>query len=116
MDGPLAGIRVLEVANWYAAPAGCGLMADLGADVIKVEPPGGEALRGYLGQGTESTYNFVFELPNRGKKGVTLNLGAPRAREVIGRLLGATDVFVTNLLPYRREKYGLTYEELIEHR
>ncbi len=116
MEGPLAGVRVLEVANWYAAPAGCALMADLGADVIKVEPPGGEALRGYLNQGIEMSYNFVFELPNRGKKGITLDLTAPRAREVIDRLLPATDVFVTNLLPYRREKYGLTYEELIEHR
>jgi len=116
MEGPLAGVRVLEVANWYAAPAGCALMADLGADVIKVEPPGGEALRGYLSQGIEMSYNFVFELPNRGKKGITLDLTAPRAREVIKRLLPATDVFVTNLLPYRREKYGLTYGELIEHR
>lgn len=117
MEGPLSGVRVLEVANWFAAPAGCALMADLGADVIKVEPPGGEALRGYLPQmGIDSPYNFVFELPNRGKKGMTLNLAAPKAREVLDRLLPGTDVFVTNLLPYRREKYGLTYGELIEQR
>jgi len=117
MEGPLAGVRVLEVANWFAAPAGCALMADLGADVIKIEPPGGEPLRGYLpAMGIDMPYNFVFELPNRGKKGMTLNLAAPGAREVIDRLLPGTDVFVTNLLPYRREKYGLTYEELIEHR
>jgi formyl-CoA transferase len=116
MEGPLAGVRVLEVANWYAAPAGCALMADLGADVIKVEPPGGEALRGFLTMGADLSYNFVFELPNRGKRGMTLNLAAPKAREVIDRLLPGTDVFVTNLLPYRREKYGLTYGELIEHR
>ena len=44
-DGPLAGIRVLEVANWLAAPAGCALLADAGADVIKVETPGGEPYR-----------------------------------------------------------------------
>jgi formyl-CoA transferase len=110
-------VRVLEVANWFAAPAGCGLMADLGAEVIKVEPPGGEPLRGYLpAMGIDMSYNFVFELPNRGKKGMTLNLAAPKAREVIDRLLPTTDVFVTNLLPHRREKYGLTYGELIEHR
>ena len=118
MDGPLTGIRVLEVANWLAAPAGCALLADFGAEVIKVEPPIGDPLRGYRQQAPkfDVPINFVFELPNRGKKGITLNLEAPKAREVIYRLMKDVDVFVTNLLPQRRERFGLTYPELIQHR
>jgi crotonobetainyl-CoA:carnitine CoA-transferase CaiB-like acyl-CoA transferase len=116
-DGPLAGIRVLEVANWLAAPAGCALLADAGADVIKVETPGGEPYRGYRGgAGAEFAYNPFFELDNRGKRGITLDLEKLQAREVIYRLVPSCDVFVTNLLAGRRERYGLTYEELKPHR
>jgi len=113
-EGPLAGIRVLEVANWLAAPAGCALLADAGADVIKVEPPSGDAYRGYRVQaaGYFAPFNFAFELDNRGKRGITLDLEQPSARDVIYRLAGGCDVFVTNLLAGRRERYGLTYEEL----
>ena len=116
-DGPLAGIRVLEVANWLAAPAGCALLADAGADVIKVETPGGEPYRGYGGgTGVNLPYNPFFELDNRGKRGITLDLEKPPAREVIYRLVAGCDVFVTNLLAGRRERYGLTYDALKAHR
>ena len=115
-EGPLAGIRVLEVANWLAAPAGCALLADAGADVIKVETPGGEPYRAYRGgTGAELPFNPYFELDNRGKRAITLNLENPAGRGVIYRLIGECDVFVTNLLSKRRERYGLTYEELKEH-
>jgi formyl-CoA transferase len=109
---------VLEVANWLAAPAGCALLADFGADVVKVEPAGGDAYRGYRPQaaGYQLSFNVGFELDNRGKRGMTLNLDQPRAREIIYRLVRGTDVFVTNLIPGRRERYGLTYDELIGHR
>lgn len=119
MDGPLAGIRVLEVANWLAAPAGCALLADFGADVVKVEPPDGDPLRGYLAQapGFEADgVNYAFELPNRGKRAMTLDLRRPEAREVLYRLVEGMDVFVTNLLPRRRERYGLTHEALAARR
>jgi crotonobetainyl-CoA:carnitine CoA-transferase CaiB-like acyl-CoA transferase len=116
-EGPLAGIRVLEVANWLAAPAGCALLADAGADVIKVETPGGEPYRAYRGGGgVDLPYNPFFELDNRGKRAITLNLDNTDARGIIYRLIGESDVFVTNLLATRRERYGLTYEELKEHR
>jgi len=114
MTAPLDGVRVLEVANWLAAPAGCALLADFGADVIKVEPPVGDPYRGYAG--IETSFNYFFELDNRGKRGITLDLDKPGAREVLDRLLPDTDVFVTNLLPRRRERYGLTYEELTRNR
>jgi formyl-CoA transferase len=117
-EGPLAGIRILEVANWLAAPAGCALLADAGADVIKVETPNGEPYRAYRGGGAvgELPFNPFFELDNRGKRGITLNLEKPATRDVIYRLVERSDVFVTNLLPKRRERYGLTYEELMRHR
>jgi formyl-CoA transferase len=114
MTAPLDGVRVLEVANWLAAPAGCALLADFGADVVKVEPPAGDPYRGYAA--LQGAFNFFFELDNRGKRGITLDLENPAAREVLYRLLPETDVFVTNLLAGRREKYGLTYEELTRHR
>ena len=114
MTAPLDGIRVLEVANWLAAPAGCALLADFGADVIKVEPPAGDPYRGY--RGVVAPFNYFFELDNRGKRAITLDLDNPAARDVLYRLLPDTDVFVTNLLPGRRERYGLTYEVLAKHR
>lgn len=118
MTGPLAGVRVLEVANWLAAPAGCALLADFGADVIKVEPPSGDPYRGFLPRaaGYDFDVNVAFAADNRGKKGMTLNLDRPGAREIIYRLVKDVDVVVTNLLPRRRERYGLTYDDLIGHR
>jgi len=117
MDGPLAGVRVLEVANWLAAPAGCALLADFGADVIKVEPPRGDPYRGYRTRqdGTREV-NVAFAADNRGKRGMTLSLDQPGARDVVYRLVADADVFVTNLLPRRRERYGLTYDELTARR
>ena len=118
MEGPLTGVKVLEVANWLAAPSGCALLADSGADVVKVEPPGGDALRGYLynAAGLQPAVNYPFELCNRGKRGITLDLARPAARNVIYDLVKQADIFVTNLLPRRRERYGVTYEELLPHR
>ncbi len=118
MESPLTGVRVLEMANWLAAPSGCALLADFGAEVVKVEPIGGDAYRGYRPQAARYglSFNVGFELDNRGKRGMTLNLEAPKAREIVHRLVKGVDIFVTNLLPGRRERYGLTYNELIEHR
>jgi hypothetical protein len=69
---PLAGIRVLEVANWLAVPAAGMLLADLGADVIKVEPPGGEVFRNFvlnsMGYRHQFDGNVAFEVDNRGKR------------------------------------------------
>lgn len=118
MEGPLSGVKVLEVANWLAAPAGCALLADFGAEVVKVEPPTGDPLRGYLAQAPDlsAEVNYSFELPNRGKRAMTLDLTRPEARQVIYRIVEGMDVFVTNLLPGRRERYGLGHPELARHR
>lgn len=116
MDAPLEGIRVLEVANWLAAPAAGALMADLGADVIKIEPPGGEVFRSFLlrsmGYKHDFADNYAFQMDNRGKRSVTVALDRPGGPELIRRLSRNVDVFLTNLLQQRRVRYGLTYEEV----
>ncbi len=110
---PLEGIRVVELANYVAAPAAGGLLRDLGADVIKIEPPGGEVMRGVIPSGAASVpFNFLFELENRGKRSVTVALDAPGGPEVVHRLLTRADIFLTNLLPRRLERFGLTPAEV----
>src|SRR4051812_24777617 len=116
MVAPLQGIRVVEVANWLAAPSCAALMADMGADVIKVEPPGGDVFRGVNmkppGFPAELDLNYPFELDNRGKRSVTVALNQPGGPEVVKRLAATADVFITNLLQRRREQYGLTIEDV----
>jgi crotonobetainyl-CoA:carnitine CoA-transferase CaiB-like acyl-CoA transferase len=108
VTAPLEGIRVLELANYVAAPSAGGLLRDLGAEVIKIEPPGGEVMRGVLPVGTgQVPFNFLFELENRGKQSVTVALDAPGGPEVVHRLLARADIFLTNLLPRRLQRFGL---------
>ncbi|HEX6031371.1 MAG TPA: CoA transferase, partial [Tepidiformaceae bacterium] len=113
MAAPLEGIRVVEVANYVAAPSVGALMADLGADVIKVEPPGGEVMRGVLNAAGEVPgVNFLFELENRGKRSVIVDLNSARGPEVVHRLLDNGDILLTNLIASRQAKYGLSADEV----
>jgi crotonobetainyl-CoA:carnitine CoA-transferase CaiB-like acyl-CoA transferase len=116
MAGPLAGVRVLEVANWLAAPAAAALLADLGADVIKVEPPDGDVFRHFemrsMGYQHEFAGNYCFELDNRGKRSVTVALDRPGGPELVCRMAAQSDILITNLVQARRQKYGLTYEDV----
>ena len=109
MSRILDGIRVLEIANWLAAPAAGALLCDLGAEVIKVEPHRGDPWRGYRLGDPE---NYAFEQDNRGKRGIALDLSKPGSREIVHRIAKTSDVFVTNLLPRRRERFGVTYDDL----
>ena len=116
MTAPLTGIRVLEVANWLAAPAAGALLADLGADVIKVEPPGGDVFREFLLRSMGYTHdfatNYAFQLCNRGKRTVTVALDKPGGPELVRRLAAGSDVFLTNLIQGRRVRYGLGWEDV----
>jgi crotonobetainyl-CoA:carnitine CoA-transferase CaiB-like acyl-CoA transferase len=116
MAAPLDGIRVLEVANWLAVPAATALMADLGADVIKVEPPAGDIYRGFIlrsmGYDFDFQTNYAFQLDNRGKRSITVSLDKPGGQELVRRLAGDVDIFITNLVQERRLKYGLTELEV----
>ena len=115
MAGPLTGIKVVEVANFLAVPCCAALMADMGADVIKVEPLAGDPYRWMSSDGTygfEFPINYAFEMDNRGKRGISLDLNKPEASDIVRKLTSKADVFVTNLLPRRLEKFSLTYEQI----
>jgi crotonobetainyl-CoA:carnitine CoA-transferase CaiB-like acyl-CoA transferase len=105
----LGGLRVVELGVWVAGPSTAALLADWGADVVKVEPPGGDPFRqlfGALGY-RPTTPNAPFALDNRGKRSIAVDLRAPAGRAVLERLLAGADVFVTNLRPAALDRLGL---------
>ena len=108
MTAPLEGVRVLEVASWLAAPSCAALMADMGATVIKVEPPGGDAYRRMLAAVYgEDVVPAPFQFDNRGKRGVCVNLDLPDGQALVHTLARQADVFITNLTRPRLERYRL---------
>lgn len=108
--GPLAGIKVVEMGVWVAGPSCAAILADWGADVIKIEPPEGDPFRGLFASLLSIPANPPFELDNRGKRSLALNLENEDARAVAHRLVDEADVFVSNMRPRVLEKYGLSYE------
>lgn len=97
-QSPMNGVRVLEVAAWIAGPAAGGILADWGADVIKVEPCNGDPLRGILTLG-EQSINPVFELDNRGKRSIAIDISTPPGLAILLTLVARTDVLLTNFRP-----------------
>ena len=115
MTTPLAGIRVLEVASWMFIPSGGSVLADWGAEVIKVEPPTGDPQRGLVSSGLlpgAGGVNFMVEQPNRSKRSVTLDLAHPDGLETLLRLVETADVFLTSYLPPVRRKLGIDVEHV----
>jgi crotonobetainyl-CoA:carnitine CoA-transferase CaiB-like acyl-CoA transferase len=118
MPLPLSGVRVVEVANYVAVPAAGSLLADLGAEVVKIEtPPRGEIYRRsrprYAGYDCDFDENPPFHMDNRGKRSLMLDLKRPEARDALLRLVDRAEIVVTNLLPARRRKFGLDHESLL---
>lgn len=107
--GPLAGIRVLDLSAYIAGPYGCALLADMGADVIKIEPPGGDNLRKY--PSTLATESRAFLGVNRSKRGLVLDLKQAEGMQVLHRLLTDTDVLVHNFRPAVPTRLGIAYEQ-----
>lgn len=110
---PLEGIAVVELGMWVAAPAAATMLADWGADVVKVEAPTGDPNRytlRHVGQDIDSAPPF--ETDNRGKRGIVLDLRSEEGKDVLTRLLERADVFVTNLRPGALERLGLGPDEL----
>jgi crotonobetainyl-CoA:carnitine CoA-transferase CaiB-like acyl-CoA transferase len=114
MAGPLTGIKVVEMGLWVAAPSCAALLADWGADVIKIEPPAGDPFRGLFASalGAPAALNPPFELDNRGKRGIVLDLEKEEARTIALQLIAQADVFVTNNRPRVLERYGMDYTTL----
>ena len=116
MPGPLEGIRVVEIGFWVAGPSAAVILCDWGADVIKIEPPNGDPLRGLAtaAAGWSLPANPSFELDNRGKRSIALNLVTEEGRAIARALIDRADVLVTNVRPRVLEAAGLTYEKLRE--
>jgi len=110
--GPLAGVRVLDLSAYIAGPYGCTLLADQGADVIKVEPPSGDNLRKY--PSTLDAESRAFLGVNRGKRGLVLDLKNPDALAVLHELARQADVLVHNFRPSVPARLGIAYEQLAE--
>jgi len=117
MSGPLSGIKVVELATYVAAPVVGRMMADMGAEVIKVEAPSGDNWRN-TGVSYLPRFNYdenpVFDIYNTGKKHISLNLKSPEGMDAMHRLLKDADVFLTNTRPQSLVKLGLDYETLKE--
>ena len=96
--GPLAGIKVVELGVWVAGPAAGGVLADWGADVVKIEPPEGDPARGFAKMlGGDVPFNPPFEMDNRSKRSIVIDLGDDAGREIARELLAGADVFITNI-------------------
>ncbi|PZQ76324.1 MAG: CoA transferase [Variovorax paradoxus] len=108
--GPLAGVRVLDLSAYIAGPYGCTLLADQGAEVVKIEPPGGDNLRHY--PSTLAAEGRAFVGVNRGKLGLSIDLKKPAGRAVLERLLREADVLVHNFRPGVPERLGIDWSTL----
>lgn len=120
MSAMLDGVRVLEVAMWTFVPSGGAVLAEWGADVIKVEhPETGDPQRGLINSGflpSESGgLNYMMEVPNRGKKSIGIDLKTEGGRELVYRLAADCDVFLTNFLPAARRKLGIEIADIRKH-
>ncbi len=112
MTGPLEGVRVVELGAWVAGPGAGGILADWGADVVKVEPPEGDPARNFGRMlGGDLPVNPVFELDNRGKRGVVLDLSEERGLDLVHQLVAEADVFLTNLRPAALRRVSLGPDE-----
>lgn len=116
-DRPLEGIRVLEVASWMFIPAAGAVLADWGADVIKIEHPDtGDPQRGLVTSGLlpggADGVNFMMEQPNRSKRSVTIDLAHPEGHGVFLRLVEQADVVLTNYLPAAVAKLRIGVDDL----
>jgi crotonobetainyl-CoA:carnitine CoA-transferase CaiB-like acyl-CoA transferase len=111
MAGPLEGIKVVELGVWVAGPAAGGILADWGADVIKIESPGGDPARKFGRMlGIEDGVSPPFEMDNRGKRSIVLDLSMDGGRATALELLGGADVFLTNVRPGALRRTGLDFE------
>ncbi|QXZ10706.1 CoA transferase [Comamonas sp. Y33R10-2] len=106
----LRGLRVLDIAHQYSAANTCGILADLGAEVVSVEHPAGSPIRTMLPK--KEGISMWWKVVQRGKKHITLNLSKPQGREIFLRMIKDFDVLVENFRPGTLEKWGLGPEDL----
>jgi crotonobetainyl-CoA:carnitine CoA-transferase CaiB-like acyl-CoA transferase len=117
MANALSGIKVVEVAAWTFVPAAGAVLADWGADVIKVEHPVmGDPQRGLISMGLipggADAINYIIEQPNRGKRSIGLDISTDGGREILHQLVRSADVFLTSFLPSVREKLQIEVDDI----
>jgi crotonobetainyl-CoA:carnitine CoA-transferase CaiB-like acyl-CoA transferase len=116
MTGAMDGIKVVEVGLFALVPAAAAVLADWGADVVKVEHPEyGDPLRGLAAWGIKpgtGGFTYMWEACNRGKRSVGVDISTPDGREILLRLLDGADVFLTNFLPSARRKLGIDVDDV----
>ena len=113
MGGVLDGVRVVEVSMWAMVPATGAILAEWGADVLKVEGPQGDPVRGLVTAGiTPDGPRYTWEMWNRGKRAVALDLNHPEAQAIVHQLVAEADVFLTSILPAQRAKLGIDLDSI----
>ncbi len=110
--GPLSGVRVLDLSTYIAGPYGCTLLADQGAEVIKIEPPDGDNLRKYPSTLQEESRAFLGV--NRSKRGIVLDLKTPEGLATLLRLVRDADVLVHNFRPSVPRRLGIDHDRLAQ--
>ncbi|MDA1077045.1 MAG: CoA transferase, partial [Proteobacteria bacterium] len=112
MVAPLNGIRVVAIDSWMASPSAGAILADMGAEVIKIEPLTGDPMRN-LGRKPKDDdallreYDFQFDVDNRGKKSIAVALDEPEGLDLVHRLISTADIFMCNLLSHRQQRFAL---------
>ena len=113
MSGVLDGVRVVEVSMWAFVPGAGAILAEWGADVVKVEGPTGDPVRGLVTAGLKPNGPaFTWEMWNRGKRGIVLDLRLPEGRDVLHQLVAEADVFLTSILPAQRASLGVDLDAI----
>lgn len=115
---PLDGVRVIEIDSWMAAPSAGAILADLGATVIKIEPLEGDPMRNNMRPpklpDELKHYDYQFDVDNRGKRSIAIDLGHTDAAAIVHKLCGDADVFLCNLLPPRQVRFRVDPETLLQ--
>lgn len=111
MAGPLEGFRIIDLSSVLMGPSATQVLGDMGADVIKIEPPAGDTTR-RIGPGRSDSMGSNFLNMNRSKRSVVLDLKHPLSRGVIARLITGADVIVHNIRPKAAQRLGLSYADV----
>ena len=104
----LKGLKIVDFSAYIAGPGAACILGDWGAEVIKVERPGGDSMRHVFGDhNTDLGANPIFDLDNRGKRGIVIDITKPEGRDALAKLAQTADVFLTNVRPVSLKRYGL---------
>ena len=115
MNKPLDGIKVVEVAMWAFVPSAGAVLSDLGAEVVKLETPAGDPIRGLTTGGIApgaKGFSYMWDIFNRGKRSITIDLNVEGATDLLHKLLEDADVFLTSLLPAARRKLKIDVADI----